>query len=156
LGWLTTCWGAPVVVVVVDGATGEGATEVLVVVCALAVVEVVDATGAVVVGGLAMVVVVTGFGASVDVVVAAPAAAASAPVTPSRGAHTMTAAPARTTRFEFMNLSAIGTSLRPRSRRVADCTYRTVRNRARRELIQALQDDSKTQQRQPEICPSPN
>jgi hypothetical protein len=107
LGWLTTCWGPTAVVVVVDGGTGVGAVEVLVVVAALAVVEVVDDFGAVVVvvvSALGTVVVVDGFGATVVVVVAAPA-----PIAPSRGPHATSAAPVKTTRFGQLNLRPIGT-----------------------------------------------
>ena len=103
LGWLITCRGAVVVVVVAPTGAGTGG-----VVAGGAVAEVVvdGAVVVVVVGGLVVVVVVDGRGATV-VVVAAPATA----TTVRSGAAAMAAVAARATFLRSVSLSPIGTSL---------------------------------------------
>ena len=98
LGWLTTCWG--VLVVVVDAPTGTGATVVG------AAGTVVVETGGFVVGVGLAVVVVEGCGATVVVVVAAPALI---PDTVRAGAIALATASAKVSLPRKVSVSPIST-----------------------------------------------
>ena len=105
LGWLTTCCGS--VVAVVDGTTGAGPGEVVVVTGAADVV--VAGEVVVVSDGFGVdVVVVDGLVATVVVVVEASAAS---PPTTSRDPHAMIAMPMRAIDLGKVNLSPISAPL---------------------------------------------